>query len=334
MIADTAGARMSFSVGYTENPAWLDEIVKRCDRVREVYFPWPGLSSGRGRTRDTALLERSLARFRDAGIALNLLLNAACYGTDARSPDFFERLGDLIDGIEGLGSVTTTSPLIGRFVRRNFPDIRARASVNMTVIGTRGLNSLEDAFDEYYMARECNRDRKMIERMLKWCEARGKRLCMLANSGCMTYCAAHAFHDTLVAHEHDTKGEQLIYRGACWEQLGNPENRVRALRDVSFIRPEDLHLYLPYFDTVKLATRQTKDPIHVLESYIAGYASGSVFSLLEPDFTGAMYPDVIENRRLDGFGEHVLDCGGDCDNCGYCARRFEEARVNLEGEML
>jgi len=72
----------------------------------------------------------------DLGIPLNLLFNATCYGEDSQSRAFFHKVGQTIDYIGsrfGLESITTTSPLIAKFTKDNFPQLKIRASVNMEI---------------------------------------------------------------------------------------------------------------------------------------------------------------------------------------------------------
>ena len=93
---------MRFSVGLQwENDAFLTHILARRDRVDEAYFAWPGFDSGRGRAESHVSLsgealaervDRTLCRLREAGIGLNLLFNADCYGGDALARSFFRKI--------------------------------------------------------------------------------------------------------------------------------------------------------------------------------------------------------------------------------------------------
>ena len=71
------------------------EIALRHPAVREVYFPWVDEPSGRPKLgfeeeddpdELAAALKRDLARLRNAGVGLDLLLNANCYGAEAMRP--------------------------------------------------------------------------------------------------------------------------------------------------------------------------------------------------------------------------------------------------------
>ena len=81
------------------------EIALRHASVKEVYFPWVGEPSGRPKLGfeeedDAAELEaalrRDLTRLRNAGVRLDLLLNANCYGAEAMGRKLEKRISDIL----------------------------------------------------------------------------------------------------------------------------------------------------------------------------------------------------------------------------------------------
>ena len=197
-------------------------------------------------------------------------------------------------------------------------------------IGTvQGMDYLNEYFDGFYIQREYNRDFERIRLLKRWCDDNGKTLHILANSGCLNNCSAHVFHDNLVAHEAEIAAMDNCYNftGICHEYLKNPEKRVSLVRDTSFIRPEDVKLYEPYFDTMKLATRVSDRPVQILKSYIQGRHSGNILEILEPNHAGRIYPYVIDNGRLKN---DYLYCDKNCSSCGKCEENYLNALINLE----
>ena len=299
---------MKFSVGLQNTrPQLLQSICQYAPHIREVYFSWGDFPNGRssqlrsGGYTPWELQQQqmdALGQIRSRGIPLNLLFHATCYGEDSQSRAFFHKVGETVDYIGsrfGLESVTTTSPLIAKFVKANFPEIHTRASVNMCIGTVQGMDYLAEYFDSYYMQREWNRDFRRIETLSKWCKENGKTLHILANSGCLNHCSAHTFHDNLVAHEGKISQMDNAYqfRGICREYLQDPAHYKSLIEDTSFIRPEDVAKYEPYFDAMKLATRVHRCPEMVLSSYVNGRYSGNILELLEP--AHSIYPYVIEN---------------------------------------
>lgn len=88
--------------------------------------------------------------------------------------------------------------------------------------------------------------------------------------------APHAFHDNLVAHEHEAERYDNAYqfRGVCKDYLAKTDNWVSLLRDTSFVRPEDIRSYEGMFEAVKLATRVNPNPTRLLNAYLEGRFGG------------------------------------------------------------
>lgn len=299
---------MRFSVGLQNmRPELLRCILENAQHIREVYFSWGDFPNGRSSQLYSESYtpwqlqqdrQEALRQLSSAGISLNLLFNATCYGAESQSRAFFNKVGQTVDYIGsnfGLESVTTTSPLIAKFIKANFPELQTRASVNMCIGTVQGMDYLAQYFDSYYMQRELNRDFEKIKNLSSWCDQNGKKLHILANSGCLNHCSAHTFHDNLVAHEQEIAKMDNAYQfmGICREYLKDPGHYKSLIEDTSFIRPEDVHRYEPYFDAMKLATRVHRCPELVLESYIKGHYVGNILELLEP--AHSIYPYVIEN---------------------------------------
>jgi len=310
---------MNFSVGYQlcTDSLFLDKIIEYKDRIYEVYFSWGDFPNGRNNQLKRADMlpweaqskqMEDLKKLSDAGLGFNLLLNANCYGRDSLSREFYTRIGDTVDYIintYGLNSVTTTSPVIAKFLKTNFEDLHIRASVNMEIGTIEGMQYISKCFDGFYMKREFNRDFEKIEKLSTWCRDNGKELYLLANSGCLNNCSVRNFHDNLVAHESEISkmDNAYVFEGMCKEFLKKEENYHFLIDNTNFIRPEDIHLYERYFKSAKLATRVNPRPERILESYVTGSYRGNILELLEPAHN--IYPYIVENgeplklRKLD-----------------------------------
>ena len=337
---------MKYIVGYPikENKNFLSTVIENKENISEVYFSWGDIPNGRSvLTIDEALTpfevqkrqENDLKLLSSEGIKLNMLFNANCYGKDSESRAFFYKVGNLIDYIQrefGLSSVTTSSPLIAKFIKENFEGIDVRASVNMEIGSIEGISYVSDFFDSFYVRRELNRDLPALMRLRKWCDENGKQMYLLANSGCLNNCSAHVFHDNLVAHEAEISAMDngYLFRGICWDFLSDEKKRERWLSRTNFIRPEDIELYEDIAAAVKLATRVNSAPTRVLEAYIGKKYRGSVMELLEPNHSGAFYPSYVENASFDeSFAARVMNCNKNCEECSFCADVMKRATVKL-----
>jgi hypothetical protein len=336
---------MKFSVGYQVNKtnSFIEYIAQNKEHIYEMYFSWGDIPNGR----NSMLLNENLLPWQaqqkqiedlmfisQNKIALNLLLNANCYGENSQSRNFYITIGNTIDYIAstfGLKSITTTSPLIGKFIHENFEDIEVRASVNMKIGSPIAMEYVSEYFDSYYMQREYNRNLKNIKEIKAWCDKNNKGLYMLANSGCLNDCSAHTFHDNLVAHEADIAKMDNAYNfeGICKKHL--EKNRLSVIKDTNFVRPEDIHLYDEYFIAAKLATRVSNNPIKTLRAYINGKYFGAITDILEPNHSSIFYPDIIENSKFpNNFATTVMTCNKNCDQCNFCKQCLENSTITLE----
>ena len=329
---------MKYCVGYQlaehGEESLADIVGEFREQIDEVYFPWLDMPSGRSplASRDGFVdweaqprLESDLSAFRDMGVKLDLLLNASCYGRLAVSRHLVNLVCSVIAHLRdlvGLDAVTTTSPVIARAVKRHFPEIDVRASVNMRMGTVKALQYVADIFDSFYLQREYNRDLDRIEEVKDWCDSDGKGLYLLANSGCLNFCAVQTFHDNLVAHEKEAN-EQLNLSGLppalCWDFYRKRENWPVLLQG-SWVRPEDVHHYEELFPALKLATRMHANPRRVVEAYCRETFEGNLLDLLEPGHGPLFAPHIIDNRRFppDWF-EKTLRCDKKCYRCEYCA---------------
>ena len=304
---------MKFSVGYQmrPDPDFLSGIISQKEHIHEVYFSWGQYPNGRsaqgmqqGLTQWEAYYrqEADIAMLSAAGLDLNLLFNATCYGRDSQSKAFYEGVGDTVDYLSryNLTSVTTTSLLIARFLQENFPKLDVRASVNMCIGTIEGLDYVKEYFDSFYLKRELNRDFRAIRQLKKWCDDNGKALYGLANSGCLNHCSAHTFHDNLVSHEQEISkmDNGYAFEGVCRAFLKDPANHFKIVDRTGFIRPEDTHLYEGLFPALKLATRVSPNPLRILRAYTSQHYRGNMLELLEPNHSGIFYPHVLENSRI------------------------------------
>jgi collagenase-like PrtC family protease len=340
---------MKFAVGYQlreEDEEPFRSIVEEFqDHIAEVYFPWPGLPSGRSPLggvsgavdwRAQRQLEEALAFFKSRGIRLNLLLNASCYGGHGTSRYLVNLVRSVVGHLRetaGLDAVTTMSPSIAETVKRDFPGVDVRASVNMRLGTVKALEYVAGLFDSFCMQREFNRDLARLAELKAWCDAAGKRLHILANSGCLNFCSVQTYHDNLVAHESEvseTIGGATHPAAICWQHYRNAENRVSFLQN-SWIRPEDIQRYEPYISEMKLATRMHSNPRMVIRAYCRGRFPGNLADLLEPGHGRLFAPHIIDNRRFpEDWFARTTGCDKRCHRCSYCAAVLQRVWTKVE----
>ena len=327
--------KRNLAVGHFLNADFRAECAPFLGRIRETFFAWPGVLSCRPAPDFTPELRSrmlgDLKWARENGIELDTLFNCNCYGDLAVSPelaDFAERTLREMDA-EGLfpETVTTTSPFIATVLRRRFPSVKIRWSVNLRVHGSVGFEPVLELFDSFYVSREIQRDRAALARMAEWARAHGKLMGLQANSGCLRQCPFQTFHDNLHGHGRRAQsriGEELgfsVFRCKEHYARGGEEDFLRA----TWRRPEELPLYEPFVGTVKLATRRHPDPVKVLRAYATYSYDGNLAGLMDP---AHVFPKSFDNVALgrSAAWPGVRDCpdANDCRHCGKCAALMEE----------
>ena len=342
---------MKFAVGFQlydmgEEP--FSHIVDTYkDHISEVFFSWQDTPSGRsgiasrhGATDWTAQarMEEELRAIKAMGVKLDLLFNGNCYGQYAISEKLSNTVGSIIEHLNetvgGVDIVTTTSPMIAHTVKKYFPEIELRASVNMKIGSVKGMEYMAEYFDSFHVQRDYNRDLEHLKTLKAWADANGKKLVMLANSGCFINCSGQTFHDNLVAHEAEiceVANLKDFNPYVCWRMLKKRENWPMLLQN-TWVRPEDLHHYEGIFDTVKLATRMHSHPGMVIGAYVTGRHYGNVLDLFEPGFGRALAPYIVDNRSFpaDWF-QRTTTCKKNCHECGYCEKVLEQVLLDTQG---
>ena len=341
---------MKFALGYQlaelDSEPFSEIVGDYINNIAEVYFPWVGIPTCRASLSDQRgyvdwsvqkRLEEDLERIKKLGVKLDILFNANCYGGEAVSLRLANRIISVIDYLgERLGGIeiaTTTSPAIAHVIKKNFEDMEVRASVNMRIGTVKGMEYVSHLFDSFHVQREYNRDFKTIGALKKWADKNNKKLIMLANSGCMRFCSGQIFHDNMVAHEIEIDEMANIPKWTphiCWNFLKDKKNWVSILQN-TWIRPEDIHNYEPYFDVIKLATRMHSVPRMVVKAYIDRKYYGNVADLCEPGFGPALVPYAIDNTLFpDDWFKRTTECGKNCEECTYCASVLEKVLKKME----
>lgn len=164
---------------------------------------------------------------------------------------------------------------------------------------------------------------KKIEELNNWCCEHGKKLNMLANSGCLNDCAFQTFHDNLIAHQKADcfNGSSVGYPAPCHKYLcsmGKLEAMTHFMQS-NWVRPEEIHMYEKYFDEIKLATRMHTHPRMVVAAYCRGRFKGNLLDITEPSYSKLFKGYVIDNTLIpDAWSGYVSSCNKECEQCNIC----------------
>ncbi len=323
---------MKFAVGYqiTANREPFYNIVKDYrEYISEVYFSWPGFAGGRPEALQTdwtaqRSLELELSEICKMGVKLDLLFNGNCYGDGAVSIAMKERILSLLEYLGTNGClpdiVTTTSPFVAHIIRSAGIGVELRASVNMRIGTLQAFSYASKYFDSFYIQRDYQRNLNYVRSICDWAKENDKKICVLANSGCLRFCPSQTFHDNLISHSNEAEKMQNVKWNPhlCRSVFSDVSNYAQLLKE-TWIRPEDICHYEGLADVVKLATRQHSHPRMVIGAYASAKYEGDLLELLEPGFSSQFFPYYIENSLFpDDWFEKSGSCLNGCTNCGYC----------------
>ena len=342
-------SRTKIAVGHyvtdkPDDPASFTELARKyAPRLREVYFPWLGLTSGRPHIVDIPDEEEriisDLKYCRKHGMKLDLLANSLCYGETACTEEQRLQITGIIRRLDKEGLypeiITTTSPYIAKLCKLNFPDIEVRASVNMRLRNTLAMEYLSPLFDSFYICRDVQRDLPTFHMMADWCRTHGKKLCMLVNSGCVRDCPWHVFH--ILHHGHNYLNIfQEMQDQKIWFVCYNLYTKNKRYSDFlrgTWIRPEDIHLFEPELETIKLATRRTNYPFEILEAYLNESFDGNLLHLTEPYQGSGFRPYRIDNKSFPADWATSGIAGKCAENCVHCGKCEEILKQVLKSEI-
>ena len=324
--------KRNLAVGHFYNGPFQEACARHLPRIREVFFAWPGVLSCRPAPTFTPEVRQQLfddLRWARAnGIELDTLFNANCYGDEAISPELADFVSRNLNEMGEAGlfpdTVTTTSPFIATVLRKHFPQVKIRWSVNIRVHGTVGFESVEELFDSFYVSRELHRDLDYLREVSAWAKAHGKVLGMQANSGCLRQCPFQTFHDNLHGHGDGRRPKDVatakeydftFFRCKTNYERGNYEDFLRA----TWLRPEDMPAYDELVDIVKLATRRHPDPVGILNAYATYSYDGDLAALMDPV---PPLPKRFENKAFDANADlwREVRCCKQANNCTHCGK--------------
>ena len=272
------GKRLQFAVGYQlpgemNRYDMVDLIGQYRKYISEVFFAMPGDASGRvpvGSRKGMSVDEANERLFADLDklAAMNLpgvlLFNSSCYGGEYGAESLVKHVAKSIEEAEKhirLRAVTVISLPLAEAVKKSFPELKVRSSINMHIGTIQQMALVSKYFDGFYLNRDYNRDLEHIRRVRQWCDENGKSLHLLANSGCIYQCPHHHYHENIVAHINEIVSKESAYKGTlapCFRMLKDKSIQFWVLRN-TWIRPEDIRNSIQSnWRRVKAANRNTR----------------------------------------------------------------------------
>lgn len=346
-MQNTAGK--IFSIPYNGAPDFIDRVIKPFEKhIAEVYYPLSSLLTTNARIQsiddvEVKLLAKALDHLNIRSVGL---LNGGWFGPEAYSASIHQRLLDEMRELNefGMHKVMITSSYYGAidFIRRNIDGIQLSASINQMLDTYDKVITAVDLFyyDEVVIDRSFNRDLKEFERITSALRARNVQTKILVNEGCLYHCPFKAEHEALCSMASYQGQEFNAYR----EQVGLDIRELAAHLNSNFgcikhyltvpwyflkspfIRPEDLKVYLPYVDLVKIGGRSksTSRLRTIIQAYVDREYHGDISELMDSYNLSERSVNKYPNDKLGGLLQMTDGCSKDCLSCQKCERLYNE----------
>lgn len=331
---------IKLSIPFTKDNKILSLVNdKYLDYIEEIYMPVPNeiIASARPYEANEAsvyadLLESQIKLAKDKGLKVTFVANKqfidykSLRKTSVLLCDFLKKMKEKYDidkviisnlyilrqygtYIKSLGIEIELSVLMGIRSVESFEQI-------MSVVPFATSICLSDAFVHDIDAM------RYIKKMYP-----DMQIKLIPNHGCFVNCASeHQHHNYCASTMEAENGNSLTYssnselniaNGLC-ATCGDKFGHDRLLNNVSFIRPNDAHLYDGVVDLFKISgrTHPAENIIRTVEAYIDESYSGSLSDLL--DISIGVEPGVINDELPNEIGARRSNCNHKCYKCHYC----------------
>ncbi len=151
---------------------------------------------------------------------------------------------------------------------------------------------------------------------------------LLANEGCILHCPYKLAHDSQISFSNLDTSKNLTYltnqRIGCHAYFFNQPERFFK---TPFIRPEDVQVYTPLADSIKLCGRTLGQSFltNLINAYVKQSYNGNLLKLMDATHWLSDQYD-IDNKSLDpGFLKMVTQCTKTCKNCNLCQILLERS---------
>lgn len=326
------------------------EDVSKFSTVKILFGKLPDDVIGGGC--DAALLpdvskDRMVEYIRKAyskGILFNYVINSPHLNDLETSENGKKRIRELLDFLNTLPleSVTVANPFLIMFIKKNYKNLRIKASANFMV----------DSVDKAVKLKQMGVDiivldpllvNRNFETLKKIRSVIGEEIELIVNNNCLLNCPMLTYHQTNLGLSSQGDGcqtsQDLCYNLCSRLRISDACYYIKG----DWIRPEDLHYYEEMgYDRFKIIDRCVPPDIMIkrIKAYTDRKYSGNLLDLIQhycyqdeidrKEYFNSVY---IDNSKLNGFLEYFISgkCDGrDCSpSCNYC-QEFAEKSITMD----
>ncbi len=310
-----AGNNEKWIVPYIDQPiSFWQKLAEDCrGRIKEVYFPLPGVAFGSGRPKQPdGHLEEFL---RNSPFDLAALINPVVLPLPVGQvgPSAVEVLKRL-RGEYGLAGLTVANLQLAEYIRKSIPGLSITASVLMDVHQPRQAMMLNGICDYLVPSTRIMRDLPALKALKKSFTG---RIRLIVNEACLPDCLFRTQHffEMAVSSEYPPSLCEDLLKNKPWLRLTG-----------AWVLPQHLSLYQGVYDELKLAGRVTLRNPENYRRVLGAYLSRKHLFPNEIGGGPASVPEPIEITK--DFYETTLSCGRRCHSCSVCADYLSIAKKN------
>lgn len=278
------------------------------------------------------------------GILFNYIINAPFLNNLELFNNGRKKINELLDFLSTLPleSVTVANPFLLMYIKKNFKNLRIKASATFMV----------DSVDKALKLKQMGTDIMVLDPLLvnrnfetlkKIRVVIGNEIEILVNNNCLLNCPMLNYHQIYLGSSSQetscNSSSDFCYKICSHLRLSDPCYYIRG----DWIRPEDLHYYEEIgYDRFKIIDRCAPKDIMLkrVKAYTERKYSGNFLDLIQHycyqdeiirnEYFNNIY---IDNSKLNGFLEYFVSgkCNGrDCSpSCDYC-RKFSEKAIRVD----
>lgn len=343
---------IKLSIPFTKDNLMLSLVKEEhLKYVEEIYMPVPHSIIESARSYDECEqndyelnVESYVKQAKDLGLKVNFIANKQFISpeklrsTSLRLCKFLKRMKELYD----IDKVTLSNFYIigqyGEYIKEMGIDIELSVLVNVD-----SYSALKEILTVHpCLSSVCLSD-KMIHRADELAVIKdhfsSTELKLIPNHGCLIGCPFEKQHHNYLAYTFSKESDDMIKNAlntelrianeacaGCWKYLSLKE---RHIREMSFIRPDDVDVYKGIIDKMKISGRvhPAETMIRVIEAYGKRSFDGNIEELLDLNVHHSVnIPNAGFPRE---FGEKRSNCKNECYKCNYCNTVYQFVKSHL-----
>jgi collagenase-like PrtC family protease len=333
------------SIPYTKDMKILDLLGDNLQYVKEIYFPLPSniMASGRPYFESeipeyAAKYDSEIKRAKDMGLDVSILLSKTIIDFDNGMVSLVMAIREIqrLKEAYNIDKVVVGNNTLLRIYGEQLKGIGVK--VEMTVMTDIDcVDKVEQMVAMYPFIDSICLNSTFLFNLddIKYLRQKfpNLELKLLVNHGCLINCMSFVSHHHYLSSVlidpnigindlekwrlFSNQNEILRTCKTCDHYFFSKGDDFNPIREMSYLRPEDLHLYDDVITLFKISGRErpAEHVVHMIKAFGERSLDGDMRTII--DLPYPIY--YMDNKSFpEDFGEHRINCGHKCHKCNYC----------------